>query len=164
MSQVQELSHELVQTSSILLYMPLTIYLMRYKCRLACVIVLWLSYKQFGWDQRGLLTHILQGYFLCAGTIVCNINWCQNTAKCNTAWNVCMILVIHCLTHWGRVTHICVSKLTIIGSDNGLSPGRRQAIIWTNAGILLTVPLRANFSEILIEILTFSFKKMRFKV
>ena len=41
------------------------------------------------------------------------------------------------LTHWGRVTHICISKLTIIGSDNGLSPGRRQAIIWTNAGILL---------------------------
>ena len=35
------------------------------------------------------------------------------------------------LTHWGRVTHICVSKLNIIGSDNGLSPGRRQAIIWT---------------------------------
>ena len=30
------------------------------------------------------------------------------------------------LTHWGRVTHICVSKLTIIGSDNGLSPGRRR--------------------------------------
>ena len=44
------------------------------------------------------------------------------------------------LTHWGRVIHICVSKLTIIGSDNGLSPGRRQAIIWTNAGILLTGP------------------------
>ena len=34
-------------------------------------------------------------------------------------------------------THICVNKLTIIGSDNGLSPGRRQAIIWTNAGIVL---------------------------
>ena len=41
------------------------------------------------------------------------------------------------LTHWGQVTHIYVSKLTIIGSDNGLSPGRRQAIIWTNAEILL---------------------------
>ena len=41
------------------------------------------------------------------------------------------------LTHWGRVTHICVSELTIIGSDNDLSPGRRQAIIWTNGGILL---------------------------
>ena len=36
------------------------------------------------------------------------------------------------LTHWGRVTHICVSNLTIIGSDNGLSPGRRQAIIGTS--------------------------------
>ena len=41
------------------------------------------------------------------------------------------------LTRWGWVTHICVSKLTNIGSDNGLAPGRRQAIIWTNAGILL---------------------------
>ena len=44
---------------------------------------------------------------------------------------------VNLLTHWGRVTHICVSNLTIIGSDNGLSTGRRQAIIWTNAGILL---------------------------
>ena len=68
------------------------------------------------------------------------------------------------LTHWGRVTHICVGKTTIIGSDNGLSPGRRQAIIWTNAGLLLIGPLGTNFSEILIEILTFSFKKMRLKV
>ena len=68
------------------------------------------------------------------------------------------------LTHWGRVTHICVTYLTIITSDNGLSPTRRQAIIWTNAGILLIGPLGTNFSEILIEILTFSFKKMRLKV
>ena len=56
------------------------------------------------------------------------------------------------LTHWGRVTHICVGKLTIIGSDNGLSPGRRQAIIWTNAGILLISPLGTNFDEILTEV------------
>ena len=62
------------------------------------------------------------------------------------------------LTHWGRVTHKCVDNLIIIGSDNGLSPGRRQAIIWTNAGILLIGPLGTNFSEILIEILTFSLK------
>ena len=68
------------------------------------------------------------------------------------------------LTHWGRVTHICVSKLTIIGSDNGLSPDRRQVIIWTNAGMLLIGPLGTNFSEILIGILTFSFKKMRLEV
>ena len=62
------------------------------------------------------------------------------------------------------MTHICVGKLTIIGSDNGLSPGRRQAIIWTNAGILLIGPLGTNFSEILIGIQTFSFKKMHSKM
>ena len=61
------------------------------------------------------------------------------------------------------MTHICVSKLTIIGSDNGLGPGRHQAIIWPNAGILLTGPLGTNFGEILIEILTFQFKKMHLK-
>ena len=68
------------------------------------------------------------------------------------------------LTHWGRVTHIYVSKLTIIGSDNGLSPSRRQAIIWTNAGLLLIQPSGKNFSEILVEIDVFSFKKMHLKM
>ena len=63
----------------------------------------------------------------------------------------------HLLTHWGRVTHICISKLTVIGSDNDLSPGRRQAIIWINAGILLIGPLGTNFSEILSKIRAFSF-------
>ena len=67
------------------------------------------------------------------------------------------------LTRWGPVTHLCVSKLTIIISDNGLSPGRRQAIIWTNAGILLIETIRANFNEILIKIHTFSFKKIHLK-
>ena len=62
------------------------------------------------------------------------------------------------------MTHICVSKLTIIGSDNGLSPGRRQAVIWTNAGILLIGPYGTNFSEISIQILTFSFTKRSLKV
>ena len=68
------------------------------------------------------------------------------------------------LTRWGRVTHICASKLTIIVPDNGLSPGRRQAIIWTNAGILLIGPLETNFSDIFIEIHTFSFKEMHLKM
>ena len=62
------------------------------------------------------------------------------------------------------MTHICVSKLTIIGSDNGLSPGRRQAIIWTNAEILLIELPGTSFSEILIEIHTISFKKMQLKM
>ena len=59
------------------------------------------------------------------------------------------------------MTHICVSELTTIVSDNGLSPGRRQAIIWNkNAGLLLIEPLGTNFSEISFGIQTFSFKKM----
>ena len=77
---------------------------------------------------------------------------------------LCVLYEQICLTHWGRVTHICVSNLTIIGSDNGLSPGRRQAIIWTNAGILLIGPSGTNFSEILIEIHTFSINKMHLKM
>ena len=72
--------------------------------------------------------------------------------------------LIFTLTHWGRVTHICVVDLTIIASDNDLSPGRRQAIIWTSAGILLIGPLGTNFCEMLIEIHTFSFKKIHFKM
>ena len=68
------------------------------------------------------------------------------------------------LTHWGRETQICVGNLTIIGSDNGLSPERRQAIIWTNAGILLIGALGTNFSEILTEIQTFLLKKIHLKI
>ena len=73
-------------------------------------------------------------------------------------------LMLAQLTHWGRVTHICVGKLTNIGSDNGLSPGRRQAIIWTNAGILLIGPLGTNLSECLIVVHIFSFNKMHLKM
>ena len=107
--------------------------------------------------------------------------WCKHKPTIPSVTACCLIIIkmlckdcdqtssgtyVLCLslTHWGRVTHICVSKLTIFGSDNGLSPGRHQAIIWTNAGLLLIGPLGTYFSEILIEILTFSFKKMRVKV
>ena len=89
-------------------------------------------------------THIFQVHFTTAETMVKNDQ-----------------LV---LTHWGRETHICFGKLTIIASDNGLLPGRRQAIIWTNAGTLLTGPLGTNFSEILIGIQTLSFKKIDLKM
>ena len=68
------------------------------------------------------------------------------------------------LTHCDRMRHICVGNLTIFASDNGLSPGRPQAIIRTNAGLLLIEPLGTNFGEILIEIHTFSIKKMHLKM
>ena len=108
---------------------------------------------------------------LCAGIILCmcpaNERWRYIVTSSPIGWvhtqnnfHVCWIV----LTHWGRVTHICVSKLTIIGSDNGLSPDRRQAIIWTNDGLLLIRPWGTNFSEILFENHTSSFKKMRSKL
>ena len=83
---------------------------------------------------------------------------------CIKSWWSTLMITVSPLTHWGRVTHICVGKLTIIGSDNGLSPERRQAIIWTNAGILLIGPLGTNFSEILIEIQTSVLNKIRLKI
>ena len=62
------------------------------------------------------------------------------------------------LTHWGRVKHMCVSKISIIVSDNGL---------WTQShylnqclNIVNWTPGRLNFREILNEINTVSFKKM----
>ena len=83
------------------------------------------------------------------------------------------LVIAHCYTqhgvlsystHWGWVTNIWVNKLASIVWDNGLPPGRRQAIILNNAGILLIGPLGTNFSEILIGIHTFSFKKMHLKM
>ena len=95
---------------------------------------------------------------------ICNFSFTKNHLKISSAkWRP------FCpggdeLTHWGRVTHICVGTNTNIGSDNGLSPGRRQAIIWTNAGILLIGQLGTNFSVFLIEIHTFSFMKLHLKI
>ena len=60
--------------------------------------------------------------------------------------------------------HICISKLTIIGSDNGMSPGRLQTIILTNARILLIRSIQTNCSEILSKIHAFSFKEMHLKM
>ena len=93
--------------------------------------------------------------------------WCH----CNDVSNYtqrgrvsCCFAIKGGLTHWGRVIHICVNKLTIIGSDNGLLPGQCQAIIWTNAAIFLIQTSGTNFSEILSEIHTSLFKKMHLKV
>ena len=63
---------------------------------------------------------------------------------------------------WGRVTHICVSRLTIIGSDNGLALARHQDIIWTNAGIFSIGPFGTNFSEML-NVQANSFKNVVWK-
>ena len=74
----------------------------------------------------------------------------------NKTWeideNIQWVLFPMALTHWGWVTNICISKLGHhwFKYNNGLSPDRPQAIIRTNAGIMLIEPLRTNFSELLI--------------
>ena len=68
--------------------------------------------------------------------------------------------VAYAIKTWGRVTHLCVGNLTIIGPDNDLSTDRRQSVIWNTAGILLIESSRTNFSEISIGIHTFSINGM----
>ena len=64
-----------------------------------------------------------------------------------------------------RPWHIYASVYyTITGSDRGLSLAQRQAIVWTNTGILLNGSLGINLSEILAKIHIFSFNKMHLKV
>ena len=60
--------------------------------------------------------------------------------------------------------YICVSELGTIGSGDGLSPVRHQAITWTNAVLLSIRLLGMNFSEIWIETQNFSFMKMHLKM
>ena len=86
----------------------------------------------------------------------------ESVMSSGRTWSFCSDFLA--LTHWGRVTHICVSKVTTIGSDNGLSPGQCQANIWTNAGILLIRTLGRSFSEMLSKIHEFSFKKTHLKM
>ena len=71
----------------------------------------------------------------------------------------------YCLTHWGWVMHICVRKLTIVGSDNGLSSRQHlhQAIIWANGAILSIIHRGAYFSDVFL-IQKFSLKKMHLKM
>ena len=81
--------------------------------------------------------------------------------KCDMIWNAwCSKIRLgpfkKSLTHWSRVTYICVSKLMVIG--------RHQVIIWTNAGISLTGHSGINFSLISMEMHTFSFKKVHLKM
>ena len=101
---------------------------------------------------------------------VTNANEEKSDIKCDMGWMeshgklFIYLYKLSCLTHWGWVMHICISNLTIMSSNDGLLSGRRQVIIQTNAGILLIGLLGTNFSENLIEIITFSVKKMCLKV
>ena len=115
-----------------------------------CTIMRMLWHMAFGNVWLVIQNSIWQTVLMCCWSVFCNMQ------HRNDAGGI--------LTHYGRMTHICLSKLAIIGSHNGLSPIWRQAFIWTNNVILLNGPLGTNFSEILIEIHIFSFKKMLLKM
>ena len=105
-------------------------------------------YMKRKWQQGNFIHHLFNhvNYFIMSILIQASKHKKIHTNE-NT-WHFELVLIKWCLlTHWGQVTHICISKLTAIASDNGLSPGRRQAIIWTNAGILLIGPLGTKFNE-----------------
>ena len=115
------------------------------------------------WTKAELLSYYVRSDFDMWTNIFKHVS--RNTPK---AWWCKMrqleTQIIFTLSHWGRVKHICVSKLIIIGSNNGLSSGQRQAIVWNNIGIFLIGPLGTNFIEILVGIQTFSFRKMHLKM
>ena len=60
----------------------------------------------------------------------------------------CNYLSIPCVNS-ERPNDAHMRRSSIIGSDNGLSPARRQAIIWTNDGILLIVPLGTIHDDVI---------------
>ena len=102
-------------------------------------------------------------------TLIFKIQFCKFNIKFHfyeKSWMNVMgdnMQTINYLTHWGGVTRICVSKLTIIALDNGLATEWRQAIIWTNVGILLIGPLGQTSMEPQSKFIHFSFKKMHLK-
>ena len=117
--------------------------------------------------KSSLISHVMTMKFIFISVIVfvVHLSTCHYMLPHLSRWNVSRF---HLRTAFKSLrpsdAYICVNKLTTIGSDNGLSPGRHQTIIWTNAGILSIGSLGTNFSENLREIHIFSCQKMHLKM
>ena len=138
------------------------------------MIVYWKRVKEF-WKRKSSRLKVKSSFYPSISGVLFHCRTCALShipvvsyltyIYCILVGSAAHIVLSEChLTHWGRVTHKCVGNLTIIGSDNGLSPGRRQAIIWTNVRILLFGPLETNCSEIWIEVNIVSYMKMHWKI
>ena len=137
------------------------------------IISIYVCYRLNLFLKRTLHTSLLRARYGASSWVICTKTWTEHLKyiivrsfvidniqfKTPTATYLCAHKV---MMTWAD--HICVFNLTTIGSDNVLSPGRHQAIIRTNAGILLIGPLGTNFCEISIGIQAFSFKKMHAKM
>ena len=97
-----------------------------------------------------------------------NITQCFDFKKtalksCHLNCFLSMLCVMKQLTLWGRVTQLCFSKLTIVGSDNDLFPDRQQALSEPMSEYCY-IPLGANLNEIFIEIHIFSNRKIHLEM
>ena len=90
-------------------------------------------------------------------------NLCNMATQCVMMPKETTTVSLAQLHNWILLTHIYVTESCSTASDNGLSPIRHQAIIWTNAGLLSTVPLGTIFSEISMKKQNFSFTKVHLK-
>ena len=97
-------------------------------------IVNWTLWNKFQWNfNRNSNIFIHENEF---ESVICEMAAILSRPQC-----VKLAVVEYTLTHWGWVAHTYIGKLTINSSENGSSPGRYQAIISINAGILLIGPL-----------------------
>ena len=130
---------------------------------------IWIKIDQFSFKEINLKMLSAKCELFCSGLnlLILNIrgpHYCDLTRS--ISW-----LLMHCLLalryrtkcqfrfrfHWNLFAGGHLTTLV-------QAPGRRQAIIWTNAGILLIRTLGTNFSEILCKINSFSFSKMHLKM
>ena len=159
-----------------------------------CVLFLVWGYNyleihtKFGWGLRNDVKFIMShGYFPAVQFVISEMNHVTLVVMLEllcTIPNVTLsissrIQLMPVIRLWGQdeicefnslrpsdtsIRQLNIHTCTSIGSYNCLSPGRRQTIILTSAVILLIGPLETNLSEILVEIYTFSFKKMLLKM
>ena len=153
----------------IIVYTPL--YLTLYSCHHHCTIFFFENYFLPLWQSKYSIkiAQVRWKSLLLNVSRIATLNskmtiWLRSGTYCSNRHNLRQVEYIFNSLRPSDAYMRQVSKLTVIGSDNGLSPGRRQAIIWTNTGILLIGPLGTNFNEIFIEIHTFSFKKIHLKM
>ena len=126
---------------------------MDFLCIVLCIMICWVPYILI----MALSKSLSRPYPLFLIIILRNTHGAHKPPRPICSW-------WYTSAHWDRVTHKCFSIVTISGWDNSLSPDWRQPIIWANAGMLLIWHTGTHFSEIVIKLHTFEFKKMHFKI
>ena len=104
------------------------------------ITILRITYETFDGHSRNLLKHLFSELFPKAYLYIISIKLVRRRSHFPHALYPSRDQGQILLTHWVLARHTCISKLAIVSSDSGLSLGRRHAVIWTDAGILLGRP------------------------